>query len=104
MIDITSYNETTKDLNIYDTQAPKAGNILSVQIGSLEYAKDLGIDMNYFLSDDFRFQNESFKSYIIEVLANRGVNVANIESVINTLFTQLNIGVSPSETSTGLIS
>jgi hypothetical protein len=104
MIDITSYNETTKDLNVYDTQAPKAGNILSVQIGSLEYAKDLGIDMNYFLSDQFRFQNESFKSYIIEVLANRGVNVANIESVINTLFTQLNIGVSPSETSTGLIS
>lgn len=103
MIDITSFNETTNDLNTYDTQAPKAGNILSVQVGSLEYAKDLGIDMNYFLSDDFRFQNESFKSYIIEVLANRGVNVANIESVINTLFTQLNIEVSPSETSTGLI-
>lgn len=104
MIDITSYNSVTKDLNIFDTQAPKAGNILSVQIGSLEYAKDLGIDMNYFLSDQFRFQNESFKSYIIEVLANRGVNVANIESVINTLFTQLNIGVSQSETSSGLIS
>jgi hypothetical protein len=104
MIDITTFNATTNDLNIYDSQAPKAGNILSVQVGSLEYAKDLGIDMNYFLSDQFRFQNESFKSYIIEVLANRGVNVANIESVINTLFTQLNIGVSPSETSTGLIS
>lgn len=103
MIDLTSFNETTQDLNVFDSQVPKAGNILSIQIGSLEYAKTLGIDMNYFLSDEFRFQNDSFKSYIIEVLANRGVNVANIETVVQTLFTELNVGLSPSETSTGLI-
>jgi hypothetical protein len=103
MIDITSFNETTNDLNMVDTQAPKAGNILSVQVGALEYAQDLGIDLAYFMDEKFRYQNESFISYIIEVLANRGVNVAEITQVINNLSRDLIINVSPDETSTALV-
>ncbi len=104
MIDITSYNDTTKDLNVFNTQAPKAGNILSVQVGALEYAKDLGIDMRYFLSDEFKVQNDSFKAYIIEVLANRGVNVASVLETVNNLFIDMDINVSADENSTALIS
>lgn len=104
MIDITSVGTgPNADIGLYDSQAPKAGNILSVQIGALEYAQTFGIDLKYFLSENLRFQNESFRSYMIEVLANWGVNVASVDEVIETLFMQMTINVSPDENSTALI-
>ncbi len=59
MTDIVSIGA---DIGLYDSQSPRAANILSVQLGALEYAPTLGIDLAYFLQEDFRFQNESFKS------------------------------------------
>lgn len=102
MIDITSANEGV-DLGLFDTQTCKAQNILSVQLGSLEYAQDLGIDLKFFLSEDFRFENASFKSYLIETLANRGISVAELIDSVETLFHQYTFNLSPDETSTGLI-
>ena len=102
MIDIISSNDG-QDLGLYDTQTERAKNILSTQVGSLEYAKDLGVDLNYFLSPDFKFQNESFKSYIVEVLASRGINVASVAETVNNLFSDLEIKLTPDETSTALI-
>lgn len=100
MIDITSVGE---DINIFDTQTSKAGNILSVQLGSLQYAQDLGIDLAYFLRDDVAFQNESFRAYLVEVLANSGINVSSVVTVIESLYQQYTISISPEETSTGLV-
>lgn len=102
MIDIVSA-ETGTDMGVLDTQTMKAANILSVQLGALEYAQDLGIDLKYFLSEDFKFQNESFKSYLIEVLANRGINVSSVVETVEALFSQYNFNLSPEETSTGLV-
>lgn len=102
MIDIVS-NETGKDMGLYNTQAPKAGNILSIQVGSLEYAQDFGIDLAYFLDENFKYQNDSFISYLIETLANRGVNVAEILQNNQNLFKELTIKVSPDETSTAMV-
>lgn len=102
MIDIVSANDG-QDLGILDTLTTKAGNILSVQVGALEYAQDLGIDLAYFLSEDFEFQNESFKAYLIQVLANRGINVPSMTEVINSLFTQLNIEISGEQATTALV-
>lgn len=48
MIDIVGF--TSKGMQLFDTQTEKAANILSVQLGALEYAKDLGIDLRYFLT------------------------------------------------------
>lgn len=102
MIDIISA-ENGQDLGLLDTLTPRAGNILSVQVGSLEYEQDLGIDLAYFLSEDFEFQNESFRAYLIQVLANRGINVASMTEAVSSLFTQLNINVSAQENSTALL-
>lgn len=102
MIDIISAN-TGEDLGVLDTQTMKAANILSIQLGSLEYAQDLGIDLRYFLSEDFKFQNESFRAYLIEILANNGINVTSVIDVIESLYTQYTFNISPQETSTGLI-
>ena len=100
MIDIVSLGD---DMGIYSTQNYKAKNILSVQLGDLEYAPLLGIDLRYFLSEDFKFQNDSFKAYLIEVLANSGINVASVEEQIETLFTRFNFNLTPEETSSGMV-
>lgn len=85
MIDIVSAGSGL-DIGLFDTQTCRAANILSVQVGNLEYAQTLGIDLAYFLSPDFIFQNASFKAYLVEVLANNNINVASVIETINNLF------------------
>lgn len=102
MIDI-GYVGQGLDLGAFDTQVYKAANILGVQLGDLEYAQDLGIDLRYFLSNDFEIQNDSFKAYCIQVLARSGVNVRTVTEVILPLMEQMTFNISPQETSTGLI-
>lgn len=102
MIDIVSANDG-QDLGILDTLTPKAGNILSIQVGALEYAQDLGIDLKYFLSEDFEFQNDSFRAYLIQVLANRGINVTAITESLNALYTDLGIQISGEQKTTALV-
>src|SRR5690348_6038468 len=102
MIDIVEAQDGV-DLRLFDTQTTRAANILSVQLGSLEYAKDLGIDLSFFLSEAFRFQDESFKAYLIQVLADRGINISNLIDTVENLFRQYTLNISPDETNTGLI-
>lgn len=92
-----------EDLRLFDTQTSKAANILGVQLGALEYAPDLGIDLNYFLQEGIAFQNESFKGYIVEVLATNGINVTSLTDILESLYSQYVITLSPPDTSTGLI-
>ena len=100
MIDIVGVGD---DLNLADTENFRAANILSVQLGGLEYQPLMGIDLDYFLAEEVQFQTESFKSYCIEVLANFGVNVAQVTQVDNTLFSEFNFELVPKENTTALI-
>ncbi len=100
MIDIISVGT---DIGTYDTQTYKAGNILSVQLGNLEYQQDFGIDLKYFLDENFRFQNESFKAYLVEVLANNRINVSSVVDVLEKLFATYTFNIVPEETQTALI-
>lgn len=101
MRDIVDVN--TKDLVIFESDVPRATNILSVQLGSLEYAKDLGIDMAYFLQESFQIETESFKAYLIETLANRGINVNDVREVVDKLSTKFIFEVGTEDNGTGLI-
>ena len=100
MTDIVSI---TTDIGVFDTQTCKAANILSVQLGNLEYAPLLGIDLVYFLNEDFRFQNESFKAYLVQVLANNGINVASVVDMIEDLLVRYSFNISAEETNSGLV-
>jgi len=102
MIDIVEA-ENGRDLGIFNTQTPRAANILSVQLRSLEYAPTLGIDLKYFLSEDFKFENESFKAYLVEVLANWSINVTSVDEIVNRLYNDFIINLSPEETDGGLV-
>lgn len=101
MIDIISADEN--GLGTFDTETDRAKNILSIQFDSLEYEPDLGIDLDFFLKNEFEFQNESFVSYLIQVLANRGINVSSVNATVERFAQRLVINLVPAETSTGMI-
>jgi len=102
MIDIVSV--TGGDLRFLDTDVPRAANILATQLASLEYAPDLGIDLRYFLNEKFSFQNASFKAYLVQRLAENGINVGSVGEVISNLFSTLTFNVDDSqEAGSGMI-
>jgi hypothetical protein len=103
MIDIVRI-EDGEDLGLFNTDVERAKNILSVQVGALTYAPTLGIDLKYFLSEDYVFENESFRSYLVQVLANFSINVTSVLTVVESLSENLtfNIGASQ-ETGGGMV-
>lgn len=102
MIDIVSATPGL-DLGIFDTDTTKAANILSIQEGVLEYAPLLGIDLKYFLSEDFSFQNASFKAYLVERLANNRINVSSVLEQVENLYSILTFKLSAEDKTSGLI-
>lgn len=102
MIDIF-FTENGKDLSVYNTQVERAKNILSTQLNALEYAQGFGIDIKYFLDENYRFQNESFRAYLIERLASNGINVSSVINEIEALSQSLTINLTPPEDSGGLV-
>jgi hypothetical protein len=85
MLDIVEV-EDGKDIVVADSSVAKAANVLSVQLGTLEYAKDFGVDLRFFLTSNLRFQNDSFRAYLVERLARHQVNVTEVPETIDALF------------------
>jgi hypothetical protein len=102
VIDIVTANDG-EDFGALDTQAPRAANILSVQFGTLEYAQDLGPDIAFFLNEDFNFENESFQSYLITLLANRGINVVEVLEVLERFTENYTFKIRPEQNDTSLV-
>lgn len=100
MIDISSVGT---DIGILDTQTGRAANILSVQAGSLQYAPTVGIDLKFFLSEEFAFPNESFRSYVIQVLASHSINVASMPEIVENLFKTYVVNLSPASNDKSLV-
>ena len=96
MIDIVSVGT---DIGLFDAQTPKAQNVFQVQLGALEYAPDFGIDLKFFLNPDLQFQNESFKAYLIQRLAEHHVNVNQVLESVQSLYMQLTFEVGDAEKS-----
>lgn len=84
MLDIVEAQDG-KDLRIEEASAPKAGNVLMIQLGDLEYAPEFGVDKKFFLDSTLEFQNESFKAYLIQRLTEHQVNVAGVTTSIEAL-------------------
>lgn len=91
------------DLDTFDTQTNRAANLLSVQLGSLEYEPTIGIDLNYFLDPAYKFMDSSFQSYIVQVLAASGINVATITADVQNLYQDLKINLAAEQQSSALI-
>lgn len=88
MIDLKFKNNS---LDVKDTSLYKARNLLSTQIGSLAYAEDFGIDYDLFFGQDYKIQTETFKSYAISKLSEKGINPLEVITDEGSLETILNI-------------
>lgn len=103
MTDIFSIEEG-KDLNIQDTIVPKAANLLSVQLGALEYAPEFGIDLDYFLNNPVAFQNDSFMAYLVQRMSENMIDVTSALSIIEKFMTRFDFSVNAvDENSEGFI-
>jgi hypothetical protein len=100
MIDIVSVAD---DLGFFDTETTRAANILSVQLGALEYAPDLGVDLQYFMSPEFEFQNETFRAYLLERLTNSGISVGRVDQIVESLYSKYTFNLPGSRDGGGLI-
>lgn len=90
-----------QDLTFGDSILPKASNLLRTQLGSLEYAPEFGIDIDYFVNNSIEFQNSSFKAYIIQKMSQNLINVIEAIEVLNDLFENLTLTVDGSRENTG---
>jgi hypothetical protein len=100
MLDILEINDG-EDMKVLDSIVAKAGNVLAIQIGDLEYSPAFGVDLRFFLYSDFQFQNESFKAYLVQRLTENQVNVAQVIGTVNTLFQTYTYGVGDVKKSSG---
>lgn len=103
MIDIAEV-KTGEDLAVRQAAAPKAGNVLSVQLGDLEYEPEFGVDLKYFLTSEFDFQNASFQSYLVQRLTQHQVNVTQVISLVQSVYEKYTYAVTgASENNGGLL-
>lgn len=91
------------DLNVDDSIVPKGANLLSVQIGALEYSKEFGIDLKFFLDNTIVFQTESFKSYLVQRLSQNFINVTELINVVDNLVLDLNFSLDQQQETTGFV-
>jgi hypothetical protein len=100
MLDIRTVT-TGEDLSMLDSVVPKAVNVMSIQLGDLEYAPNFGVDLAYFLETEFRIQNESFRSYLVQKLAENQVNVSDIIDTVTTFTESYTIYVGDNNDNSG---
>jgi hypothetical protein len=100
MIDIM---EITTDLGVLNSKIKRAENVLSIQLGSLEYAPDFGVDLDYFLAEDFQFQNTAFKSYLLQRLAESSIDVMSVVELVEKLYTTMTFNLTPENLNTALV-
>lgn len=96
MIDITKV-VLGKDLFVEDSVAPKAANVISTQLGSLDYAVDFGADQQYFLDQQLEFQTQSYVAYLVERLSIHGINVSDVTEVLTTFTNMFTFSVGSQE-------
>lgn len=102
MLDIINI-EDGLDLQVGNTAVPKAANVLSIQLGDLEYAPTFGVDLRYFLEAGLQFQNASFKAYLVDRLTQSQVQVSQVLEILETLYSQYTFFVGDNRNLEGLI-
>lgn len=92
MIDIVEIKDGF-DLQLADSVVMKAANVVSTQIGTLQYAPTFGVDIRYFLDSKFVIQNSTFKAYLVRQLVANQINVTQCIDTLSALFQDLNFFV-----------
>lgn len=85
--------EDGKDLQVQEWVAGKAANVLRTQLGSLEYALNFGVDLDFFVQSNFRFENQTFQVYLIQRLAEHQIDVVSVIEILEAFLERLRFSV-----------
>lgn len=77
------------DLRTAETDVYKAENLLMVQIRTLYYVQDFGIDLIRFINPGVEIQVETFKAYTIDRLIANGIKVFSVQSTLDKFIRNL---------------
>ena len=75
MIKDVRFNEQKNDLEFMASELPRAENLIGVQLGSLVFQPDWGVDLQHFLNPNYEIQAECFESHLIQRIGFWGMNV-----------------------------
>lgn len=93
-----------KDLGLASSDIPRAANVISVQLGDLEYASSFGLDKEYFLTQQIQFQKANFRAYVVQRLAEHQIGVGQVIEFLEALGMKFTYQVvSPNKNVRGLI-
>jgi hypothetical protein len=98
MIDIVLFDKEKGDSLIVNTDVYKADNLLRIQTGSLMYAVDFGIDLNYFLNPAFEIENDVFINYLQQRISEFSMNVGDLKRVTEEFREKALITINSNET------
>lgn len=80
MIKDVRYNAQMNDLEFVSSELPRAENLIGVQLGTLNYQPNWGVDLEYFLNPNFEIQAECFEAHLLQRIGFWGMNVIEFMS------------------------
>lgn len=87
------FDSQKQDFKTPETDKFKGKNICTVQLGSLNGGKIIGIDFDKFVKGELEFDMATFKAHIIEQLTLLNCQVTSVEVIQNDLDGSMKIGV-----------
>lgn len=75
MIKDVRYNKQANDLEFVSSELSRAENLIGVQLGTLKYQPDWGVDLDYFLNPNYEIQAECFEAHLLQRIGFWGMNV-----------------------------
>lgn len=75
MIKDVRYNKQANDLEFVSSELPRAENLIGVQLGTLNYQPNWGVDLEYFLNPNYEIQAECFEAHLLQRIGFWGMNV-----------------------------
>lgn len=73
------FDPNKNDFTFPEGEVSRAQNLFDVQIGTLYFLPEWGIDLDYFLNPDFKVQSQSFEAYLLQRLGAWEFNVINMK-------------------------
>ena len=71
----------------------RAVNLLSVTLGTKNYARTFGIDKNFFIDTEFELAPETFTAHITKRLSDYAISPTGVETVIDDFISHINIRI-----------
>ncbi|MDR0676045.1 MAG: hypothetical protein LBF97_03275 [Elusimicrobiota bacterium] len=92
MLDLTGELKNN-DLELKNATVYRVKNLFDIQQGDLIYLQDWGVDLNYWILDDLKFQDMTFIAYLQSRCIDYAIQIENIETVIQEFISRIKMSI-----------